>query len=129
MPPIIADVLRSRKAHNVALVVLVVLVATSAFGLGRLSRSPREAEPVVLRESTLPRVVREGEMQPDMRASVSDAVFLKSGEYVASKSGKVYHLPWCAGAQRISEKNKVWFKTKEEAEAAGYRPAQNCKGI
>lgn len=51
------------------------------------------------------------------------------GNYVASKSGTKYHLPWCSGAQRIKEENKVWFKTKADAEAAGYTPAANCKGI
>lgn len=51
------------------------------------------------------------------------------GAYVASKSGTKYHLPWCSGAQRIKEENKVWFETKEEAEKAGYSPAANCKGI
>jgi methylphosphotriester-DNA--protein-cysteine methyltransferase len=51
------------------------------------------------------------------------------GTYVASKSGSAYHFPWCSGAQRIKEENKVWFETKEEAELAGYRPASNCKGL
>ncbi|MBX9906484.1 hypothetical protein K2X96_01130 [Patescibacteria group bacterium] len=52
-----------------------------------------------------------------------------SGSYVASKKSDKYHLPWCSGAQRISEENKVWFASKEEAEAAGYAPAGNCPGI
>ena len=51
------------------------------------------------------------------------------GSYVASKKSDKYHLPWCSGAQRISEENKVWFASKEEAEAAGYAPAGNCPGI
>lgn len=53
----------------------------------------------------------------------------KEGGYVASKSGKKYHLPWCPGVKQIKEENKIWFKTKEEAERAGYGPASNCKGI
>ena len=51
------------------------------------------------------------------------------GAYVGSKNGTTYHLPWCSGAARILEANKVWFTTKGEAEAKGYRPAANCKGI
>lgn len=49
--------------------------------------------------------------------------------YVASKNGTRYHLPWCSGARRIAEENKVWFSDKEAAERAGYTPAQNCDGI
>lgn len=54
-----------------------------------------------------------------------------SGEkkYVASKNSNKYHLPWCSGAARIAEENKIWFASKEEAAAAGYTPAANCKGI
>ena len=49
--------------------------------------------------------------------------------FVASVSGSKYHLPWCSGAQRIKEENKLWFSTKENAELAGYEPASNCPGI
>ncbi len=51
------------------------------------------------------------------------------GNYVASKKGIKYHLPWCPGAKQISSKNKIWFASKEEAQLAGYQPASNCKGL
>jgi hypothetical protein len=51
------------------------------------------------------------------------------GAYVASQGGTTYHLPWCSGAKRIKPENTRWFQTKAEAEAAGLRPAKNCKGI
>lgn len=53
----------------------------------------------------------------------------ETGNYVASRTGKAYHLPWCPGAGRIKPENRVWFATKEAAEAAGYSPAGNCKGL
>ncbi len=49
--------------------------------------------------------------------------------FVASKSGKKYYLPTCSGVARIKEVNRVWFATKEDAEAAGLTPAANCAGI
>ncbi len=57
------------------------------------------------------------------------AVSPQTGVYVASRNGTVFHLPTCSGAKRISEVNKIWFATKEEALAKGYRPAANCKGL
>ena len=51
------------------------------------------------------------------------------GVYVASKKGTKYYLPTCSGAKRINEENKVWFSTVAAAEAAGYTPAANCKGL
>ncbi len=48
---------------------------------------------------------------------------------VASKKGKTYSFPWCSGAKRISQKNKIIFKSKKEAEEKGYREAKNCAGF
>ena len=52
-----------------------------------------------------------------------------TGEYVASKNGTKYYLPSCAGADKISEANKIWFVSAAAAAAAGYAPAVNCKGL
>ncbi|HED38129.1 MAG TPA: hypothetical protein ENI76_07790 [Ignavibacteria bacterium] len=49
--------------------------------------------------------------------------------YVGSINGSKYHYPWCSGAQRIKESNKIQFSSKEEAIKAGYTPAANCKGL
>ncbi len=51
------------------------------------------------------------------------------GRFVASKSGTKYYLPTCAGAERISDANKVWFISESAASAAGYTPAANCKDM
>lgn len=51
------------------------------------------------------------------------------GIYVASKSGTRYYLPTCSGVSRIKEENKIWFQTKEQAEARGLLPAANCPGL
>ena len=48
---------------------------------------------------------------------------------VASKSGTVYHLPWCSGAVRMSPENKIFFKNIIDAQKAGYRAAKNCEGL
>lgn len=52
-----------------------------------------------------------------------------SGLLVASKNGKKYYFPSCFGAKRISESNKIWFNSFEEAKKAGYSPATNCLGL
>lgn len=50
-------------------------------------------------------------------------------QVVASRSGTKYYFPWCAGADRITEANKVWFASAGEASLAGYAPAANCSGL
>lgn len=93
-------------SREMVIILTIILVGVVSFGLGRLS-----VETVDFQDFTT-------ETAQDEQASV-----------VGSRSGSVYHLPWCSGAQNISDFNKVWFDSKEEAEKAGYRPAGNCKGL
>ena len=47
--------------------------------------------------------------------------------FVASKKGKYYYPTDCPLAQRLSQNNKVYFQTKQEAEAKGYQLNQKCQ--
>ncbi|MCK5285961.1 MAG: hypothetical protein KAJ58_01915 [Candidatus Pacebacteria bacterium] len=96
---------------------LVVLVAFSSFGLGRLSILEENQSSVTFENLAL------------INTNIDTGIGESIGKYVASRSSKLYHAPWCSGAQRIKEENKIWFQTKEEAEASGRSPASNCKGI
>ena len=48
------------------------------------------------------------------------------GTIVGNRNSKKYQRPDCSGYRDTSEKNRVFFKTIEEAEAAGYKRAGNC---
>jgi len=45
-----------------------------------------------------------------------------SGNFVASKSSKLYHVQDCASAKRIKEENKIWFQTEKAAQDSGRSP-------
>lgn len=108
------------------MILLLCVVAITAFGLGRLSERQRVVD-------SIDSHTQEGTVRVFEAANSGSEVATDRNEpsevYVASKSGTKYHLPWCAGAQQIKEANKVYFETRTEAEAAGYTPAANCKGI
>ena len=122
---------------DILLVLLIVLVGVTSFGLGRLSVSPADKSPVKItypaRESG---EVAEPSLSGKSAAAAATAAAKggqaaadTSGKVVASKSGSKYHFPWCSGALRISQKNKIWFDSPAAAEAAGYDKASNCKGL
>lgn len=48
------------------------------------------------------------------------------GTIIGSRNSKKYHRPDCPGYRDMAERNRVFFKTVEEAEAAGYKRAGNC---
>jgi endonuclease YncB( thermonuclease family) len=49
-----------------------------------------------------------------------------AGTIVGNSNSKRYHRPDCAGYRDMAEKNRVFFTTVAEAEAAGYKRAGNC---
>ncbi len=117
---------------------LIILVAFSSFGLGRLSYLEEKQTPIaIINQSLKSQNLASIQLgSPASKSIVAGELELSSdnpsssaGKYVASKNSKLYHAPWCSGAQSIKEENKVWFQTKEEAEASGRTPASNCKGI
>ncbi|KKS30456.1 MAG: Endonuclease I [Parcubacteria group bacterium GW2011_GWC2_42_11] len=113
----------SRKTREYSIILVLLLLGGISFGLGRLSATKPVSVPVTLCASETVSTIEASAISAPLTSSH------KTSQYVGSKNGTVYHLPWCGGARRIREENKVWFATKEEAEQAGYRPATNCKGL
>ena len=52
---------------------------------------------------------------------------IASSLFVASSQGKYYYPVDCSLAQNLSEKNKIYFSTKEEAEGRGYLQNSKCE--
>lgn len=110
---------------------IVILVAFSSFGLGRLSKIEESQIPLSIQQNNNLATISEtiGDSPKSVGAKTPQILLNDGGKYVASKNSDKYHAPWCSGAKRIKEENKIWFNSKEEAEAKGYTPASNCKGI
>jgi hypothetical protein len=94
--------------------ILILLVATASFGLGRISAVEKVRPPVSIIQA--PRLKNPQGIYP-------------GGLVEASRTGTVYYFPWCGGASNIIASQAIWFKTEAAAKAAGYRPAKNCKGL
>lgn len=95
-------------------ILIIFLVAFSSFGLGRLAASESERPLVSVGISP-----QEGEPRG----------MTIGGLIVASRTGKVYHYPWCKSALKIKPENQVWFENESAAREAGYAPAKACDGL
>lgn len=115
---------------NIYLALVIILVATLSFGIGRLS-VVGEREPVRIEynpdvstniEATNPKQISNSNAQTAtaVKAVQSDQTV------VGSSKGTKYHYLHCSGAKQISEKNKITFSSTAAAEAAGYTLAANC---
>lgn len=113
-----------KHEFDLFLVLLVIISLCIAFSLGRLSIVLEKREPVVIEF-------------PNNETSTSgvgeSAIPLpqagQAGLLVGSKNSTKYHFPWCSGALRITEGNKIYFNSAEEARSRGYTPASNCLGL
>jgi hypothetical protein len=115
--------------------IIIILVAFGSFMLGRISaENGTEGEEVAIvnSEGGAPASLTAYASYPsssdrtaDGRSS-SGTASSAQGVYVASKNGKLYYTKGCTAANRLSEKTKIWFDTKEAAEHAGYKAAASC---
>jgi hypothetical protein len=115
----------SRIPRDALLVGILILAAFLSFGLGVLAgKDMGEGSGFSIDQIPLTASPLGSEKEASKPASLPEG-----GQIVASKNGTKYFLPWCGSAKRIKEENKIWFSSREEAEARGYEPAANCKGL
>jgi hypothetical protein len=50
----------------------------------------------------------------------------QTDQLVGNVNSKVVHLSICDSVANMSEKNKRYFDTIDQAESKGYRPCKNC---
>jgi hypothetical protein len=90
--------------------ILIALIGFSSFALGWIARGEQKTHDVRVEEIPF---------------SNSETV----GLFIGSVNSDKYHYRWCAGAERISPENRLYFNSVEEAQVAGYEPASNCSGL
>ena len=111
------------RGADLGLFLVIVFACLAAFGLGRLSaQSPQK-------EALFRPVEAQNHAQTALALGSTAEASKGDGTVVASKSGSVYHLPWCPGAARISPQNLVTYESEEAAKRAGLTAAKNCKGL
>lgn len=122
------------------IVCIIILVAISAFCMGRFWSFNNNKEPVRLIDNSSKTIDSQkttttsaskptSSIKKSQTATVVNTVVGDDTEVVASKNGTKYHLPTCPGAKQISEANKITFPSIAAARSAGYTPALNCKGL
>ncbi len=112
-------------SSTIIVALVIIIVAIGSFVLGRISVSEKinsDKEKVTIITDT---VNNEKSVKSSLESTPQ--IGTQNGNYVASKSGKIYYTLSCGGAKRIAEKNKIYFNTKEGAEKAGYLESKSCK--
>jgi hypothetical protein len=113
-----------RQGQGVYLMLLIILVATSSFGLGRLSKTAINNDPVSIEYNaqTLTANAQDGAYKGPGEAVGNSS----DGQFVASKRGKKYYPIDCPAGSSLKTDNKVFFNNEAEASAAGYSRSSSC---
>lgn len=94
------------------IVVIILLVGLASFGLGRISVLEKNQENDEV-EFIIPEL------------SKIDTSFKGFG-YLASINGTKYYPRGCGSANRISVKNRIYFKSGIDAEKSGFERTKTC---
>lgn len=132
----------TRAADKFALVADVkvdgVYLAAELIKQGYAKAIEPPAPPAAPVASTPPQPSTESQTSPDAARQYRDRqgagnpaapaqTDAKAAAFVASKNSDLFHKIDCPSAKRITEKNAVYFKTAQEAAAAGKKPCARCK--
>lgn len=112
-----------RYYGTVVLVLILVLVALCAFGLGRLSVQVETRPHLLIHPPGDPKGVA---VPTPYVSEAPKTVPVAEGNFYASKNGTKYYAAACASGGHIKPENQVWFLQASDAEAAGYSLATSC---
>ena len=89
-------------------------------------KEPSEPPTVELRQLSVPASPPPTTTEPAPAAPQAAVPAPAAGEILGNKNSKIYHWRGCPGYTKVAEQNRVMFKTRADAEAAGFRAAKNC---
>lgn len=137
----IKQFIESDRGKDIFVVIIVLLVGLSSFGLGRLSKDTTnqgiQVEYLNLNDSNQGNVlsafteesntnsINSGtQVNSNKLPSVSNSV---GKSFFASNRGQKYYSIGCSAGKTIKQENRVYFATKAEAEKAGYELSSSCR--
>lgn len=71
-------------------------------------------------------ISKSGSAKTSLSSEVSSADSSQH-RYIGNKSSRVFHLGSCKSVNKMSDKNKVYFDSREQAAESGYSPCGYCK--
>ncbi|MBI2676991.1 MAG: hypothetical protein HYX21_03560 [Candidatus Yanofskybacteria bacterium] len=122
--------LEKTKEHqsDIVLSAVIILITVVSFQSGKiLALKNRGGARIEIREASLGEIFVQSSDQTKNSQTASTNSNKADFSVTASKNSNKYHFSWCAGASKISDKNKITFPTEAAALAAGLTLASNCK--
>ncbi len=115
------------KVHIGRAVICCCILAVSVMGFTLSAPRADAAKPTSVYVTVSSVKGTPAPVQSDAPSADPSAPAQTQGEYTASGRSDKFHLSSCPSAARISDENRVWFSTRDDAISAGYSPCGRCK--
>ncbi|MEK7069408.1 MAG: Ada metal-binding domain-containing protein [Patescibacteria group bacterium] len=113
--------IESNTGKDILTIIIIILVGLGSFGLGRLSKEPKNDGLRVEYAGDGANVIKAiNEPKTDLNQN-------NNGIFFASNKGSKYYSLGCSAGKTIKQENRVYFNTREEAERAGYALSSSCR--
>lgn len=77
-------------------------------------------------EATDESMIPEPELEQEQESPEESENLEKEAEIIGSTSSDKYHKPSCSYAKNITEDNRIYFDSEEDARGQGYKPCGVC---
>ncbi|MEK7578522.1 MAG: hypothetical protein AAB789_01525 [Patescibacteria group bacterium] len=114
---------------NYSIYVIIVLVFSIGLGIGLLINGNEPSRIIIDKNIKTGLPAQTNLPNSEENQALGGNKYKILGNFLASINGKTYYPKDCAAANKIKEENRIWFNTKEEADAQGFKPARNCATI
>jgi hypothetical protein len=118
--------LQSEQGKDIMTIIIIILVGTGSFGLGRLSKNaPNSGLKIEYRDQGATGISATESIKytPQLKQTNTN---ISGKNYFASSKGKKYYSLNCSAGKSIKQENRVYFDTSEAAEQAGYSLSTSC---
>ena len=126
----IKQFLESDKGKDILIVIIIILVGLGSFELGRLSKNTPSGLKIEYNgqeANTIGSIDQINQDSSDTSLNSNNLPKTNSGNYFASSKGSKYYSVSCSSGKTIKQENRIYFKTAQEAEKAGYVLSSSCK--
>jgi hypothetical protein len=122
----IKQFLESDKGKDILTVIIVILVATASFELGRLSKGDIPNGVKVEYQNQEATALAGYQNTANLTPKTLTDTANTTKNFFASTRGKKYYSIGCSAGKTIKEENRIYFQTSSEAEKAGYSKSASC---
>lgn len=110
---------------DIVLGLAVIFISVISFQTGKIYALNQIKTPIEIKEGN--NYAGSQNQTADIAGKTAKTINTTNTQVVSSKNSNKYHFPWCPGAGKISDQNKITFPTESAAIASGLTLAGNCK--